>query len=143
MDHFGSGAASNRLQPSFNGMISSRSPWKNSSGARMLAILLFVSKPRNTRGPQIPISKSALKAGTWITHCIPSSWCDARHCCGPRRRSAAAMLCSVGLVLISKFFEAEDDLLKGLEVRDLVQGRSLELRQQRLDCAGVKRFGNS
>jgi len=51
MNCFVSGAAANKLRPSFKGMISSRSPWKNSSGARMLAILLFESKPRNTETP--------------------------------------------------------------------------------------------
>ena len=36
------------------------------------------------------------------------------------------------LVWISKFLQAKDDLLKGLEVGDLVQGWSLQLFQQRL-----------
>jgi hypothetical protein len=48
----------------------------------------------------------------------------------------------VVLIGASEFFEPKDNVLQGVEVRDLSQRRSLELRQQRRKGARVEPFGD-
>ena len=49
-------------------------------------------------------------------------------------------LCCVVLIWASEFFEPKDNVLEGVEVRDLSQRRGLELRQQRRNRCPVEPF---
>lgn len=49
-------------------------------------------------------------------------------------------LCCVVLIWASEFFEPKDNVLEGVEVRDLSQRWGLELRQQRGKDARVEPF---
>ena len=53
------------------------------------------------------------------------------------------VLSSVVLVCASEFFESEDDVLQGFDVRDLVQRRDLQLIEQLLHPVRVEPLGNS